>query len=389
MNILFLLHGNLACNSASHVDGIARELHELGLRTVVAVPDPADGRERFGAMPYRVVSHEDLLHPDVQGSLFPDGAAPHILHLWTPRERLRRLRERLVRVWPQAKTVLHLEDNEELIARQNLDARGYRLAECDLFPMEHYPESLTHPVRYREFASHLHGATVLIDRLAEHVPPGLPTVTFWPAVDQSIYHPRPRHDALRRELGIADHEVVLSYHGNTHASNFKEVRSVYLAVSLLNRQGVPARLVRLGTTCVPTTSHYEQWAGQYAIEMGYVVDRGRLAELVSLADIFVQPGRAGAFNDYRFPSKLPEFFAMGRPVVLPRTNIGLVAEHGVDAWVLDDANGAALCSAVREIMGDRELYQRLERGALAFYEKHFSWRKSAQTVLDLYRTVTG
>ena len=27
------------------------------------------------------------------------------------------------------------------------------------------------------------------------------------------------------------------------------------------------------------------------------------------------------FNAYRFPSKLPEFFAMERPVILPATNV--------------------------------------------------------------------
>ena len=47
-------------------------------------------------------------------------------------------------------------------------------------------------------------------------------------------------------------------------------------------------------------------------------------QLLVAADILVQPdGSPGPFNDYRFPSKLPDFFASGRPVVLPKTNIGL------------------------------------------------------------------
>ena len=40
MNVLFVLHNDMNCNSASHVDGVARELAERGHDCVVTVPDP-------------------------------------------------------------------------------------------------------------------------------------------------------------------------------------------------------------------------------------------------------------------------------------------------------------------------------------------------------------
>ena len=40
MNVLFVLHNDMNCNSASHVDGVARELAGRGLDCVVTVPDP-------------------------------------------------------------------------------------------------------------------------------------------------------------------------------------------------------------------------------------------------------------------------------------------------------------------------------------------------------------
>ena len=43
---------------------------------------------------------------------------------------------------------------------------------------------------------------------------------------------------------------------------------------------------------------------------------------LALADAFVQPGSPDDFNRYRLPSKLPEFLAMGRPVILPHCNLG-------------------------------------------------------------------
>ena len=52
--------------------------------------------------------------------------------------------------------------------------------------------------------------------------------------------------------------------------------------------------------------------------------------------MLIQPGRSDSFNDYRFPSKLPEALAQEVPVILPRCNLGLVLEDGVEALVTQD-----------------------------------------------------
>jgi glycosyltransferase involved in cell wall biosynthesis len=114
-----------------------------------------------------------------------------------------------------------------------------------------------------------------------------------------------------------------------------------------------------------------------------------LPPLMALADIFVQPGVSDSFNDYRFPSKLPEFFSLGRPVVLPRTNLGAQLRHGTDAYVLERADGAGIARAVVELRRDRALYDRLGRGAVAYAESHFGWRQSAQTLAKFYSTLTA
>ena len=69
------------------------------------------------------------------------------------------------------------------------------------------------------------------------------------------------------------------------------------------------------------------------------VDRPFLIDLLKSADVFVQPGRPGPFNDYRLPSKLPEFMAVGRPIILPATNVGLRLRPGVEAMLLTERIG--------------------------------------------------
>ena len=118
---------------------------------------------------------------------------------------------------------------------------------------------------------------------------------------------------------------------------------------------------------------FRRWVAEHTRNIGFVPDRARLAELLSQADLFVQPGLCDVFNQYRFPSKVPDFFALGRPVVLPRTNIGLVTRHGEDAYVLDEANGPAIADAVKAIVPDEELRRKLSSGARRFFETNLRW----------------
>ena len=123
--------------------------------------------------------------------------------------------------------------------------------------------------------------------------------------------------------------------------------------------------------------------------LGQIMHHRHLPPLMALADIFVQPGASDPFNDYRFPSKLPEFFSIGRPVVLPRTNLGAQVRNGIDAYVLERADAAGIAGAIVELRSDRALYNRLSQGAVAYAETHFSWRRSAETLATFYSTLTG
>jgi glycosyltransferase involved in cell wall biosynthesis len=126
----------------------------------------------------------------------------------------------------------------------------------------------------------------------------------------------------------------------------------------------------------------------HVLHLGQIEKQHHLAPLMALADFFVQPGAAGAFNDYRFPSKLPEFFALGRPVILPLTNLGELVQHGQDAYVLPNADAAGIAGAVRVLRTDSALRERLSAGAIAFAERRFSWQRSAEGLLNFYRQLT-
>ncbi|HTO03666.1 MAG TPA: glycosyltransferase family 4 protein [Opitutus sp.] len=384
-NILFVLYGDFSANSALHVASLANELVALGYDCVVAVPEH---KETVGALPeanFMAVQFDEL---PALSTYFKDGNGPCILHAWTSRENVRKFSAKVVELYRSA-VFVHLEDNERDILETRLKRPFAELAalpeaELDLL----VPDVLSHPQRAAEFLQSAIGVTLIVDRLKEQVPSDRPTEVIWPAADARHFKSLPRDDRLRAALGIVPSDIVLFYHGNTHTSNAGEVRSLYEAVALLNERSLPTQLIRTGRDFPDFLPAGDAWIRPYLIHLGHIGRAKHLPALMALADYFVQPGLPDAFNDYRFPSKLPEFFSIGRPVILPKTNLGGFLRHGEDAWVLPSANGPAIADAIATLHADPALSDKLARGALAFASTHFSWSRSAAKLAAFYRSLT-
>ena len=350
-SVLFALYHNFTANSALHVCQLAGELTALGLNCTVAVPN---GKETQTVMPRR-----DFAILEFAEAL----SRPwDVVHAWTPREVVRVFCESVKR----QSLFIHLEDNES------------HLLACMGNPAE-VPDGLSHPERNKELLAQADGITVVIDRLAEFAPAGIPVLEISPSCDLALFSRRPRNNKLRKQLQIAPETTVIAYTGNVHAANVAEVSGLYLAVKLLNRAGVPAVLIRSGTDHV----EIDEVLRSSAIELGRV-EYGQITEILAAADFLVQPGLPGIFNDYRVPSKLPEFFAIGRPVILPATNLGLRVRHGEEAWVLPKADAESIAEAIQFLRGDARLCRQLSEGGRRFLERRPTWAEHARRLLDFY-----
>jgi glycosyltransferase involved in cell wall biosynthesis len=352
----------------------------LGHYVTVAVPKNKETCINLGKRLYSAVTFSEAANRSSR--LFSNARPPDLVHAWTPRENVRSFCENLRRdcSFP---LLVHLEDNEEAILEANLQIpffQAERMKDIEV------PSSLSHPRLYRRFLAEASGITVIMDRLEKFIPANTPRLVLWPGANPELFHAQSKDEALLEELRIPVNSLVVCYTGNVHAVNAREVRSLYLAVAMLNREGIPATLVRAGRDYCPFLGPDEQWAKKYSIELGYVkhVEIGRV---LSLADFLIQPGADNAFNEYRLPSKLPEFFAMGRPVILPRTNVGRFVEHGVHAWVLAKVDALGIVEALRYLRTNPALVRRLSEGALQFYKQHFDWEIGARRLDQFYRTV--
>jgi glycosyltransferase involved in cell wall biosynthesis len=272
--------------------------------------------------------------------------------------------------------LVHLEDNEEHIVEKTYGSYYVKNDEIDV------PLHMSHPIKYKEFISNSSGVTALTENLLEFKPEELPGQVIWPGYD-SIFSDLEVNSDLKNKLGIERNNTVIVYMGNVHYLNRREVHSLYLAVYILNRHGIPVTLIRTGKDYVPLVSEDLSVLKENCIELGYL-PRNELPDLLSIADFLVQPGSPNEFNDYRFPSKLPDYLVSGKPVILPNTNIGKSMDSGGNCMLLGRGDAIDIAKNIEWLLGCEEKAIEVGRKGEEFAKKNLSWGLAASKVEKLY-----
>ena len=379
-NILIVSHAHFPDNSSIHVHHFANELVKMGLDCVVAVPHDKNTISSIKGNLYSVTQFDEI--EKIQ-DLFANHQSPDLVHAWTPREHVRNYCYALS-IKHEFKLVIHLEDNEEQIIERFLKVP------LDQWSPEHdslVPYNLSHPVKYKEFMATADGVTVIIDKLAEFAPLSASTITLYPGVDREEFYPQPKDSELLESLGLKDGTTILCYTGNVHLANIDEVRCLYLAVGKRNQAGKPTVLIRTGTDHnVQILDRDQLWIKKHVIELGWI-DRQEMPKILALADVLVQPGKPDKFNDYRFPSKIPEFLAMKKPVIIPDSNIGKVLTHEENALILESVDENSLPAIIDFIVENPDLSHKLAENALKFVDKNLNWAHGGHQLYSFYKSL--
>ena len=379
MKIVLLSNSHLNCNTGFHIASMANALVDVGVDCTVGVPPGNRFPTPRGETRFKIIEADQLVDSIAR-------ERPDLIHLWTPREENRQV---LVRIQQRYNCpyCVHLEDNEYHLTRVSygLTEREFKRW-VSVAENVNVPAHLTNPARMTALLERSSGITALVEELLEFKPPNLPGVVIWPGFDEDLPWGMACDQPYRRSLGIGDDEYVVTYTGNMHAASCAEIRSLYLAVALVNRHGTRLRLVRTGQDYAALSDIGEELLRANAVELG-LQDRSVLPRLLSIADVLVQPGQADAFNRYRFPSKLPEFLASKRPVVLPKCNIGNHLRTGDNAVLLDEGNALEIATVLERLLPDEATRRTIgEQGAL-FAGEHLRWTIAANILSTFYESV--
>jgi glycosyltransferase involved in cell wall biosynthesis len=185
-------------------------------------------------------------------------------------------------------------------------------------------------------------------------------------VDTSKYRPASCEEriALRRELGFAEHDVVL-----ITVASLKPLKRIdaLLEVAAKLRKGATLRVVVVGDGS--ERGPLEALAARLGIaeRVWFAGVRDDVERLLRACDIFVLPSRTEAF-----PNVVLEAMATGLPVVT--TDVGSVREMVEDkasALIVPPGDDVALAAALERLMQDATLRTTLGRRGRAIVEERF------------------
>jgi glycosyltransferase involved in cell wall biosynthesis len=369
-SVLLVSHTDFAGNSALHALRIASKLHERGLHPAIAVPDDPRTIDDLGRPPFPVVSYREA-----------ETLRPDLVHAFTPRERVRKLATQIVAA-TGCPYIVHLEDNDRAILAAELGATSEELEQLPSAVLDPLvSDGQVHPLRGPHFVKQASGVTVVIERLLELVPEELPSAVVRPGVDEALLAARRDRATARADIGLAEQDFAVVYTGTIHRANADDMRTLIAALAGLRQEGLPVVLVKTGWNAPDAPPLLEP--SDAVRNLGWI-PRSRLADVLAAADVLVQPGRPGPFNDYRFPAKLPDFLASGRPVILARTNLGCELCDGEQALVLDEGSPEEIARAITTLRERPELAAQIGAGGRAFALRDLRWDTSVDHLLELY-----
>jgi glycosyltransferase involved in cell wall biosynthesis len=372
MNIVIVSYHTYNNNSALHITGFANALTALGHRVVVSALGPVSDAGDFGVPRFRCIPHQLVRkNPELLGNYFAGlgSGVPDLIHCWTPREAVRSVARAIMKRYGSP-YIVHLEDNEATLA--SIGA------------------TLEAPEMIGEFVAGAAGATIIVDALKDILPEGLVAHLLEPGVDSDMFAPNLGDFDRKRlcdSLNVPADAWMTVYPGTGHPATADDIFSLYTAIDALNVLGYKVHLIRTGVDCTPEIdAQFSRFSRDHVTYLGFV-QRNWLVEILKLADFFVQPGGPDAFNNYRLPSKIPEFLATGRPLVLPRCNVGLLMEDGVNALIMQRGDAAEITQCVEKLLADPALAGRLGQEGRRFAIEHFNWQRSTEQLEGFYRDV--
>ncbi|NCC49979.1 MAG: glycosyltransferase [Spartobacteria bacterium] len=381
MNILFVNYGGLRSNSIEHIFGFAGALEALGHSCTVALPEEESGR----GVSLRLVGYDHVINGL---PLFGEDASPDIIHAWTPRECVRRAVLPALRRYPDARLVLHLEDNEQWITARTAGVPYRQLLGCSPRECAYLvPPHCMHPHHGAAFLGQADGVTVITPSLADFVPEGIPVQSVLPGVDVRMFRPMPPDPALRRMFDIPENARLIYYPGGVNSMNRDDLLLLFQALPMINRQGLVCHLIQTGPHADEFIGQVDPSLRRYVHVAGYV-DKDMVPRLMALADVLVQPGRLDMFNRYRLPSKIPQFLAAGRPVIIPDANIADLLEDDRDVLLLREGTSEEIARRCIELFMNPDKAARMGAAAAAFAQAHFDAESNTRRLLSFYESVT-
>lgn len=196
-------------------------------------------------------------------------------------------------------------------------------------------------------------------------------------VDLQTFSPVHRSEEVRASFGARDGDLVIAYAGRLDTEKRPDI--VFDAFDLLPPQ-LNARLVLVGDGPMRSRLEERAAADERVRVLPFIQDRAELAAILASADVY-----ASGMAHETFGLSVVEAQACGLPVVGVRA--GAMTDRvleGGDGLLVEPDAPAAMAEAIASTPRDR--WREMGQGARSRVESEFSWRRTFETLLQIYRS---
>ena len=210
------------------------------------------------------------------------------------------------------------------------------------------------------------------------------------AVDPDAFEPKPKDQGLLTRLGLEQSDFTAVYAGSLTA--YEGLDDLIIALSLIRHEGLSPKFVIVGDG--EQAKELRAIAAQHDMaDSVKFVGRVRPAEIqayLSLADVVAMPRKPYRVCEIVTPLKPFEAMSMEKAVVLSDLPaLREIVSDGDTGLLCKPADPADLAAVLKRLAADPALRTRLGREARKWVLDHHSWSANADTLVQLYRSLSG
>lgn len=191
--------------------------------------------------------------------------------------------------------------------------------------------------------------------------------------------------ACRKKLGIAKEARVLGFMGFVHYDLDLALR----AFAQIYKQDQTAKLILVGKPSPMTKLIARKEGCENGILEYGILPYEQISEHMGAADVFLLPFANKQANIGRWPNKVGDYMAMGRPIVSSPVGEMVHLFKSEAIGQLADAQPQAFADAAWHLMDDQALCAKIGQQAREAAEKRYSWEHLAEVLEQCYQRVVA
>lgn len=259
---------------------------------------------------------------------------------------------------------LHYEFEGKLNNDASILKKEYKLIKAKKRLLEDVSIEVVGPSKW--ILSKAKKSTVLADKNYHHIPYG---------VEQSVFYPRNKLES-RQKMGLPQDKFIILFVADSIEDERKGIRYLIESMQYLECIKDDFILCSVGKGDLKILSYTYR-------NFGYVSDREKMAELYSVADLFVIPSIAD-----NLPNTILESLACGTPVLgFDTGGVPEMVKEGKTGFLVDVGNTEMLAYKIRKAIDNPSLLEIMSSQAVLYCNEHFSLEKQAFDYMKLYEAM--